>query len=298
MNIEQLNYVAEVTKTGSLTQAAQNQHVTLSTISQAISHLEAELGVPLFHRSRAGAVPTAEGKVLLQRIYEILGKVQDLKSEAFHFTSDIKGEIRIASIPGPMALWTSAFIRFKQDYPAVQTMIAEKGSLQILNDIRQDKLDIGLVIESEQLKSKMEGLVFEPLLEGRIVAGVDVNSPYASASSITAEQLKTEMLVIYQDDYVEWFIEEFQKNYGKVHVVFVSNNTDAIRAAVQHHQAITVGVDFTFRASYTNANSRIVTLGLADVKQKPVSLGWVRAESKHFTGPIQSFITRLREELQ
>lgn len=45
MNIEKLEYLVEVVKTGSISAAAQNLHVTVSAISQAISSLESEWGL-------------------------------------------------------------------------------------------------------------------------------------------------------------------------------------------------------------------------------------------------------------
>lgn len=47
MNLEQLEYIVETAKTGSLTKAAQNCNVTLSAVSQAVSSLEAEFGFSL-----------------------------------------------------------------------------------------------------------------------------------------------------------------------------------------------------------------------------------------------------------
>jgi LysR family transcriptional activator of glutamate synthase operon len=43
LNLEQLEYVVEVAKTGSLSKAAQRYYVSLPAVSQAISILEAEL---------------------------------------------------------------------------------------------------------------------------------------------------------------------------------------------------------------------------------------------------------------
>lgn len=52
LNMEQLEYVVEAAKTGSLSKAAQRYYVSLSAVSQAISILEAELGLVIFTRSR------------------------------------------------------------------------------------------------------------------------------------------------------------------------------------------------------------------------------------------------------
>lgn len=78
MNLEQLEYIVQVAKTGSFTKAAEHSHVTLSAISQSISMLESELGVSLFHRSRGlGAVPTPEGRALIVKAHEALVALQE-----------------------------------------------------------------------------------------------------------------------------------------------------------------------------------------------------------------------------
>jgi DNA-binding transcriptional LysR family regulator len=154
------------------------------------------------------------------------------------------------------------------------------------------------VIKSEHIEQNMSGLTFEPLIQGKIVVGVDRQSPYALQKSITAEQFKREMLVIYQDDYVQWFIGEFQKKYGSANIIFTSNNTDALQSAVFNHRAMTIGIDFSFAPSITKSNAGMITLELQDVEQQPVYLGWVRSETKHFSGIIKSFITRLKNDIQ
>ncbi len=55
MRLEQLEYVAAVTRTGSLRQASEQLHVSKPALSEAISRLERELGVSLLDRKRSGA---------------------------------------------------------------------------------------------------------------------------------------------------------------------------------------------------------------------------------------------------
>ena len=62
MNIEQLQYIIEVSEQGTIAKAAENLHVSHSAISQAIASLESELGITIFNRSRSGSICTTEGK--------------------------------------------------------------------------------------------------------------------------------------------------------------------------------------------------------------------------------------------
>lgn len=66
MTIQQLQYILEVQRTGSVTKAAKNLFVTPSSVSCAIAALEKELAINLFQRSYRGVIPTEDGLRVLQ----------------------------------------------------------------------------------------------------------------------------------------------------------------------------------------------------------------------------------------
>ena len=62
MTFQQLQYVLEVYRAGSVSQAAKNLFVGQSSVSLSISNLEKELGYPVFIRSTSGVVLTPRGR--------------------------------------------------------------------------------------------------------------------------------------------------------------------------------------------------------------------------------------------
>lgn len=66
MTIQQLQYILEVNRVGTITQAAKNLFVSHSSVSNAIRALEEELGFAVFDRSWQGAVPTRQGAKVLE----------------------------------------------------------------------------------------------------------------------------------------------------------------------------------------------------------------------------------------
>jgi len=297
MHLEQLEYIVEVAKTGSLTKASQNKHVTLSAISQALSSLEAELGVSLFTRSRLGAVPTPEGRILIKKAFEVLQKLQELREEAQQFTNAISGELRIATIPGPMNLLVNAIASFKKDYPQIRFEITENGTQEILEDIRQEKLDIGLIILFGDLVPKNAGLIFEPVLPVKMVAGVSKVSPLAFQDTVSPEELRRHPFALYEDEYVQWFVEDFSATYGPVDILFTTNNTTAIRNAVRENLAVTLGIDYSFIDEPYLPVQDILTLDL-DIPKQSVYLSWVRSEERHFSQISKNFANRLQYDLK
>ncbi|MVO98770.1 LysR substrate-binding domain-containing protein [Paenibacillus lutrae] len=298
MNLEQMEYIIQVAKTGSLTSAAKHAHVTLSAISQSISALETELGVRLFTRSRgSGAVPTAEGQAIINRAHEVLAKVNELREEAESFSNTLSGTLTIATIPGPMHLLVDVVARFKKEYPQVKIEIFEKGPQEILKDIEHSKIDIGLIVLTESVMEKRRDLAFERLLEGRMVAGVHRNSPLSREKSITPEKLVHQTFVLYDDDQIREFVTDFIAVYGGIDILFISNNTQAIHNAVNEGLALTIGLDYSFKNNPSFGNEGLVIIPLELSSREPIYYGWVLPKGKHSSHIATRFITKLKFEL-
>ncbi|MCI1695662.1 LysR family transcriptional regulator [Aneurinibacillus aneurinilyticus] len=298
MNLEQMEYIVEVAKTGSLTQAAHNSHVTLSAISQSISSLESELGIILFTRSRgSGAIPTAEGKSIISKANEVLIKVNELREEAQSYSSTLSGKLKIATIPGPMHLLVDVVSEFKKDFPKVKIEILEKGPKEILDDIQHSKIDIGLIVLSKKLMEKHNGLSFERLLEGKMVVGVNKNSPLSLERSITPEKLINQTLVLYDDEYIREYMTNLISRYGSIDILFITNNTQAIQNAVKAGLAVTIGLDYSFINNLPYDSQDIVPIELELPNTEQVYYGWVRPKGKHSSQISKRFINRLKFEL-
>ncbi|WP_028777092.1 LysR family transcriptional regulator [Shimazuella kribbensis] len=298
MHLEQLECIIEVAKTGSLTNAAKNLHVTLSAVSQSISHLEKELSITLFKRSRQGTVPTAEGEIIIKKAFEIMSKVQELKDQANDFSNMQTGELRLATIPGPLSLYLDTLIQFKSSYPQIQMEISEKGTQEIIDDIRKNKVDLGLIILFENLLQKNPHLTFGHLLKGKMVVCVSRKSPLSLLRTISPAQLLQQSFVFYNDDYMKWYMEKYQKTYGNANILFTTNNQDAIFQALHEENIVTIGLDFSFVKLPQVKNGELVLLEIDIPRPEPIYLGWVRAEEKRFSKAETIFIQKLQYELQ
>ena len=74
MRIENLQYVLEVTRAGSISAAAKKLWIGQTTLSAAIQTVEKELGMELFVRTAKGIIPTPKGKDAIRMIERILAK--------------------------------------------------------------------------------------------------------------------------------------------------------------------------------------------------------------------------------
>ncbi|MCJ8014888.1 LysR family transcriptional regulator [Paenibacillus sp. KQZ6P-2] len=304
MHIEKLEYLVEVAKTGSISKAAQNLHVTISAVSQSISSLEEEWGVTVLKRSRTGAVPTAEGVVMIKKAIELLQKYDELKEAVQGYSDTVQGRLRLATIPGPIFLLDQAVLDFKKQYPQVKIEIVEQGSQDIIDDILNDKCDLGFIILFKDRLVKHMGLDFDRLLKVKMVAATSIHSPLAYQKVITPEELKQHTVVLYNDDYVKWFMDDFQKKYGDVDIAYTTNNRALISRACMNHHAVTVGLDYSFITEPLFAEDDTVILNFDLPESSPVYLGVIQQKdhtpsviSRHFLYRLKHDISELQQLL-
>jgi DNA-binding transcriptional LysR family regulator len=298
MNIEQLHYIVEVAKTKSLLSAANNLHVSQSALSQSISGLEAELGIKLFDRSRLGTIPTAEGRSVIKKALEAVRALQDIKDEAKYQSGISIDKMCIGVIPGIMSPSVRTVSSLKKDYPSVHFRIIEKGPEEILTQIRQNKLDFGLISTGNDLdNNEMAGLHFEPIWRGKFVVSVWKNSPLALKTSVTLQELVKYPFALFDVEYMHQFINDLDETIGPLNILFSSNNTVSIAYALKEESAITIGYDFIFIDNPLILSGDIVTIEIANLEQKPVVLGWVRSENNKTSLISKQFINRFQQEI-
>ncbi|GAB0167966.1 LysR family transcriptional regulator [Lysinibacillus sp. CTST325] len=295
MHLEQLKYIVEVAKTRSISVAAQNLHVSQSTISKAITSLEQELSIQLFTRSRLGALPTAEGKNILKKAYEIVIKLEEIQEEAHEQASLINGELNLSASPSfflPILLGT--LTNFKKDYPTFRILMTEKKSPNIIEDVIQGRIDIGLAMLDEIDWNAHEELIFEALLEGKIMVCVSKHSPFAFSDYITPEELINETIVMY--DGVIWkdSISLFMNKYGPMNILFTSNNTEVIKKAVADGLAISFLMDIALKDDHYVNSGDIIPIPLINFESHQRSFGWVRSKKKHFSLAAREFLKYLK----
>lgn len=291
MHIEQLEYIVKVAESGSISIAAEKLHVSQSGISQSITKLEDELGVKIFKRHRRlGAVPTDEGKTLIKKAYEVLVRLQEFKEEAQSFNTVISGNLKVSSIPGFMMFLLEPLASFKNAYPNVNIEISEKSTQHIIEHVENKQIDIGLITIYEDLIKKREDLLFEVILEGKMMVYVSKSSPLALNKSIIPQQLMTQNVILYNGDYVKRFANDLISKFGPMNILFTSDNTEVIRKAIIEGLGISFGPDFSVKNDPYVLSGEIVPIEIINYQQVKIGVGWVRSENNHFSINTKKFL--------
>jgi LysR family transcriptional regulator, transcription activator of glutamate synthase operon len=247
MNIDQMNYIIEVTKEGSITKAAAKLHLSPAAISQSISQLENELGFSIFTRSKKGMSPTSEGKVIISKSYEIVHKIQELHHELATQKKNYSNVLKVACTPSMTYIVYDAFLSFKETYKDVKVIIEELDQDSILMKLKNEDIHIAFAsFEREELfaGSHKYGIGYNLIYTGNVCVCVNRQSHLARLPAITPEDLKNEKVVLYNSN----FVKTFNKKHLLNKEIFVtSNNIDVLRNAVLHGHTFLLVYNFIFK---------------------------------------------------
>jgi DNA-binding transcriptional LysR family regulator len=146
MDLKELTYIVTVADTGSISGAAEKLYMAQSSLSQALSLYEKELGTPIFVRTARGVRPTASGDAFIAHARQILQQYHLALNEVWDIEA-MKGgtvEFGISSFRGTYLL-PPVLKQFQQRYPSVSVIIHELDSMDLEDQILKGLLDLALV---------------------------------------------------------------------------------------------------------------------------------------------------------
>ncbi|MEV5982891.1 LysR family transcriptional regulator [Streptomyces sp. NPDC052114] len=201
MRTEQLEYLAAVTRLGSLRRAAEELHLSQPALSETLRNLERELGVELLERKRSGARISHEGRELLPHIAGVLDAVDRLRraaDEQHHISRTLRlGTVNAATV----TLLTPAIRELRTAHPSTQVEVVADRQDGIQQHLAEGGFDLGLVsfLRDDDLPP---GLQTTELLRGRPVVCLRPDSPLAALKAVTVADLLAQPLIVMRAGYV------------------------------------------------------------------------------------------------
>ena len=186
MTITQLEYIIAVADCKSFAKAAERCHITQPTLSVQIKKLESHLNVVIFDRSKKPVRPTEIGLQIIEQARISLTEITRIKSIiAFEEQKSI-GKLRLGIIPtiGPylLPLFSLQFLNFN---PNVQLSVNELLSEEIIYDLHNNKLDLGILVTP----INNPDLVQIPLYYEPFVLYMSKSHQYAQREKVTIDDL-------------------------------------------------------------------------------------------------------------
>ena len=197
MTFQQLQYLLEVNRTGSFTAAAKNLYITQSSISNAITSLENEVGTPIFVRGKRGLYPTPRGEEIIAHAGRICDSYQFMTSGSIVE----KHSLRICCDTYRPA--NMAFLRLLQETPVqdIDYSFVNHNYINALNALINYELDISLHLvftpnaTAFEEKVKKHGLNYEIITTIPVSVCIGPGHRLYNQESINMQEFKEEKLL-------------------------------------------------------------------------------------------------------
>ena len=227
MTIQQVQYILEVSQTGSISRAASNLFLAQSNLSSAIRSLEQELGFPIFTSSNRGIQPTEQGLLVLEQagyMWECYQKMR--QASAIQTTA----HIRIGGAPyTPVCEAYNRLCEAYQDYERLDFSYVILPIEEMIEKLYLSLLDLGLFMvspdarEAFQKRIASKNLVVHPIAKVPIVLRIGPKHPLYHKAEIKLSDFANYTFV----DYEGQAFSNYIKLQSSLHL-----NPDASRIAI------------------------------------------------------------------
>lgn len=147
MTLVQLEYIVALDTHRHFAIAAANCFVTQPTLSMQIQKLEDSLGVQLFDREKHPIEPTAIGSKVILQARHILSESKKIAEIISDEKNEIAGDITLGVIPTLAPYVIPLFVSsFMEKYPKVNLKVSEQVSESLIELLKNEKVDIGLIV--------------------------------------------------------------------------------------------------------------------------------------------------------
>ncbi|MEU3895291.1 LysR family transcriptional regulator [Streptomyces sp. NPDC045251] len=199
LDVRRLHLLRELHRRGTIAAVAEALTFTASAVSQQLSVLEREAGVPLLERSGRRVVLTPAGRALVTHADAVLERLELAVSELAGAREGIGGPLRIGTFPsGGPAIVPATLAELAQRHPALEPMVQEIDSARVSDVLRAGELDVALVHDYDFVPASPDTTVGQvPLLEEPMYlatgaatgTGTDPTSGAAAGGDTLAELL-------------------------------------------------------------------------------------------------------------
>jgi DNA-binding transcriptional LysR family regulator len=162
LKLHQLTFLVAIEEERSIARAAARLNISQPAATKNLKEIEVHLGLPLFERSRRGAVPTAYGELVVRSARVILAELRQLGEELSALRTGAAGRVVVGTLLAASAtLLPGALARLRRGHPDITVRIVE-GTWDLLIPMLRTG-DIDLVLGRLPSSANPDGVALEDL---------------------------------------------------------------------------------------------------------------------------------------
>jgi LysR family transcriptional regulator, hydrogen peroxide-inducible genes activator len=240
MTLTQLEYIIALDTYRHFVLASEKCFVTQPTLSMQIQKLEDELGVKIFDRTKQPVIPTEIGESIIAQARVTLREAEMITQLINDKKDTLTGELRLGIIPtlAPYLL-PALFKNMHENYPQIDLIIKESITEDVIDDLKNNKLDCGIVVTPlKDLAIKEDVLFYEELFVYVSRKNALYDKKYVLANDIDPNQL--------------WLLEEGHcfrsqilnlcelRKTSDLHFKYETGNIETLKRMVDKSDGITI----------------------------------------------------------
>ncbi len=192
MELRQLEYFVAVAEEANFTKAAAKVHVSQPGVSAQIRQLERELGQALLDRSGRAVRLTDVGAAVLPYARAALGAIAGARLVVDELTGLIRGRVAVGMVTSHNIDLAGLLADFHQDHPAVEIMLSEGNSDDLVEALRVGSLDAAVIGLANTTPPGIGTLV---VADERLVVAVCPTSAPSARTTITLDAIRDRTLI-------------------------------------------------------------------------------------------------------
>ena len=192
ITLKQIECFLAVAEHGSFSGASKRLNTAQPALSQAIKDLEAELGVRLFDRTTRRVELTDAGREFQQSAAKVIEELEHAVESVHELAERKRGRLTVAAPPLLAAVvLPQAIAEFRRRFPGISVQIADVGTEQIIESVRNGKADCGI----GTFQPSEEGIERVALVRDSLMLFCDEASPLNGSEPVCWSELADYPLV-------------------------------------------------------------------------------------------------------
>ena len=288
VEINQLRYFLTVAELGSFSHAASRCFVSQPALSKQIQNLENEVGKLLLSRTHRKIVPTEAGKILAGRARRILAQIEIAKREIQKSDGATSGKVAFGILPTIAPYFLPHVLEtFQKRCPKIQFAIHEGMTVQLLDLIRENKLDLAVV----SLPIEESGFDVEKLFDEELLLAVPCQNPLARKEKIQMKDLRCENFILLHEGHClgDQVLDFCNRHDFRPRIVLRSGQLATVLSLVKTK----VGVSLIPKMAANEVLADVAFRSL-DKPQPKRSIAIIRREKRPLKTAGQEFLKHLR----
>lgn len=193
MELRHLQYFVAVVEEASFTKAAQRLHVAQPGVSAQVRQLERELGEELLDRSGRSVRMTQAGAAVLPFARDALAAADGARQVVDEVRGLLRGRVAVGMVTGCGAVDIPNLLSgFHSAHPAVEIVLSEANSDELLDAVRSGHLDLAWV---GLAGAPPIGVDTQVVVDESLVAAVGYGDALAGRSVIRLSDLRDRPLI-------------------------------------------------------------------------------------------------------